>query len=96
MTGVPCEEPHDGEVFATIDSAETEFPGDVALQDEANEACTVEFETYVGMEYAASELFFQTLIPTEQTWADQNDREIVCIAVEEDGQLTGSVQGVAR
>lgn len=96
MTGVPCDEPHDGEVFGTIDSTATEFPGDAELQSEADEVCAAEFETYVGIEYAVSELFFQTLIPTQQTWDDQDDREIVCIAVEEEGQLTGSVEGAAR
>lgn len=96
LTGVPCDEPHDGEVFGLIDSTAEEFPGRSALQQEADDVCVTEFEAYVGVAYESSEIFYETLVPTEETWTDFDDREIVCIAVEQDGQLTGSVQGAAR
>lgn len=100
---VSCDEAHDNEVFALIDYPAGEgeaFPGSDALGAFADEACVPAFEEYVGRSYADSELYYYSLRPTEETWAD-GDREIVCAlyGVDESGnptEIEGSMRGSNR
>lgn len=97
---VPCEEPHDAEVFLSF-SAEPgddgDYPGLSGLDAQAEDACYGAFEGYVGTEYEESELYASWLYPLEEGWAF-GDREVVCYLVTEDGAptLTGSMQGSNR
>ncbi len=99
LSAVPCDEPHDSEVFALVDhpgEPDAEFPGDEALADFAQERCAEEFATYVGLAYVDSRYGIATLMPSADTWAD-GDRELVCRATDfGGGQLTGSVRGTAE
>lgn len=96
ITDVPivdCSEPHDNEVFALIEMTEEDFPGFDATGAIADEECLPRFESYVGVDYAESDLEFGWLIPTETSWAD-GDREIVCILYRLDFEkMTGSMEG---
>jgi hypothetical protein len=93
---VPCEEPHDNEVFALIQYTGETFPGPDAMQAEAVDLCIGEFEGYVGLPYEESELDVYPLVPTQASW-DGGDREIVCALYALDlSQLTGSMKGSAR
>ncbi|MEE8601881.1 septum formation family protein [Euzebya tangerina] len=93
---VPCETPHDNEVFALVDfpGADGEpFPGREPIQQFADEQCRgALFSDYVGSEYLESRYFVSQLTPTEGSW-DQGDREIVCILFSSGEQLSGSVRG---
>ena len=53
------------------------------------------FEQYVGIQYDESELLAFVLLPTAETW-DAGDREFVCAAYLEGGELEGSVAGSER
>ncbi|PRX92558.1 septum formation family protein [Allonocardiopsis opalescens] len=92
---VPCEEPHDNEVYASIMMEDGDYPGDEAVSTQADEGCTAEFETFIGVPYAESEIYLSTLTPTEQSWAS-GDREILCLAYDPAGQTTGTLEGAAR
>ncbi len=103
---VDCEQPHDAEVFALPqhpDGTEADFPGQVALEEFADERCKDDFEGYVGIAYDDSTIYSTALTPSQESWEDAEDREIVCLLVGEpisadDGttsfaQLTGSKEG---
>lgn len=84
---VPCDEPHQGEVFATFEipgGSGDSFPGDEAAWDTASAACLAEFEGYVGEPFATSPLDFFAWFPSAETWAS-GDRLVVCAATMPDG-----------
>lgn len=100
---VPCDEAHDNEVFGIVDypaGSGEPFPAEDDLDTYTDEQCEVAFESYVGLPYAESELYYFPIQPTAETWAD-GDREIVCAlyGVDDDGELIdleGSMQGSNR
>jgi hypothetical protein len=96
MDAVPCDEPHVHEAFAVLESPEPDgasFPGSDVLFDRALVDCLEPFEAYVGVEYEASALYYEALIPTEGSW-DLGDRESICYLRNEDSTtITGSAKG---
>jgi Septum formation len=94
VEGVPCEEPHDAQVYHLFDVPEAdEFPGEEALETAGEEGCLAEFQAFVGVPYEESILFSRSLTPSADTWGD-GDREIVCLLVEQNGEkLTEDHQG---
>lgn len=97
--GSSCDEPHDGEIYELFDiTGFDEFPGDTVLREQADEGCLNAFEPYVGIDYQLSEFFYTFFTPSEDTWNQVDDREVICIAVPAEGepQLTMSIEGVAR
>jgi hypothetical protein len=52
----------------------------------------------VGIDYDSSTLYLSFYYPTAETWAQINDREILCIVTTTDDyttKSTGSVEGAA-
>ena len=96
LEGIPCEQPHDNEVYALIDypgGSSEPYPGDEAINSFMEEECLAAFEDYVGGEYATSNLDFGNLTPTSGSW-EQGDREIVCFLYDSDlAKLEGSAEG---
>jgi hypothetical protein len=92
---VPCDQPHDSEVYdsKTLDAAS--WPGDDAISTEADAFCTPSFEAFVGMSFDESSLDLAPLTPTEESWK-QGDHEILCVISDSAGGLTGSLKGAAR
>ena len=94
VAGVPCDEPHDNEVFALFDIERDTFPGDSLTLALGNRGCLEHFAEYVGTTYAESRLAINTLVPSAGSWEELGDREVVCIAFLYDlSKLTGSVRG---
>ena len=95
---LPCEEPHDAEVFAIIvHPAEpgTAYPGSDALVAVAGEACLGQiFTDYVGVSRDKSQLKHFEIVPQQSAW-DDGRRQLVC-AVDADAPLTGSIRGSGR
>lgn len=91
---VDCGDPHDREVFASLQFPEGDgtFPGDDGFDDFSETGCVEAFEPYVGIVYDDSAFFISTLEPTQESW-DSGDREILCILYEPDVKTTGSAQG---
>ncbi len=92
---VPCAEPHDSEIYASVIMEGDTFPGSDAVIAEADAACLDAFAGFVGVEYADSLYYYSYYFPTEGSWAG-GDREILCTIYDEAGQVTGSLQNIGR
>ncbi|TDE08100.1 septum formation family protein [Jiangella asiatica] len=91
----PCDDEHAQQAYAVSELSDGDFPGDEAFRAEADEVCVAEFETFVGVPYAESELDYTWLQPTEESW-EQGDRELVCLVYDPAGPVTGSLEGAGR
>jgi hypothetical protein len=97
VRAAPCDQPHTGEVFALFDLPDGDFPGDDAVTTAAEEGCLEEFDAFVGLAYEESALDFYTLQPTQDSWEQAEDREVVCVLEDpETPEVTGSLKGAAR
>ncbi|MGM0618313.1 MAG: septum formation family protein [Actinomycetota bacterium] len=92
---VPCDDPHDFEVFALVELPDGPYPGDSALPEMAQPACRGRFAAYVGVEPSDSVLATGLLVPSEDGW-DGGDREVVCLLYEPDERLQGSMRATGR
>lgn len=93
---VDCSEEHDGQIVGKFDLDDGDYPGDQAIQDGAAEGCLSAFASFVGIDYADSALMMQPIYPTQETWEQANDREILCVAYLTDGMTTESFEGSAQ
>ncbi|MEY2849269.1 MAG: hypothetical protein RI885_1936 [Actinomycetota bacterium] len=93
IPAVPCDQPHDNEVFHLFDLTGDTFPADV--DQLATDGCGAQFEAFVGLAYDASVFDFFPIQPTAQTW-EQGDREVICSIYEPDVKSTGTLAGAAR
>ncbi|MGK0275563.1 MAG: hypothetical protein ACI9N0_001949 [Ilumatobacter sp.] len=92
-----CTVEHSHEIFAVVDSTAEVYPGFEQLEEEAQASCITGFQEYVGISPFDSELFYSWLVPTLDTWENDNDREIICVAGSADGRpLTESIKGTER
>lgn len=92
--GIPCSEPHDNEVYALFDLADAEWPGAEAVNEAAGSGCRDRFAAAIGADYENSVLTFYPMTPTQGSWDERDDREVVCVAYHmEQEKLTGSVLG---
>ena len=92
---VECSEEHDGEFFHSHEVSGDSYPGDAAVGDEAEEVCSGSaFSDFVGVDYMSSEIYVGYLTPTEQTWDQLDDREILCY-LETADMVSGSQEGAA-
>lgn len=97
---VPCELPHQYELFANtvVDSAD--FPGDEVFEL-ATEACIPLFATYVGEDYFDSLYYIDPIAPTEEGWR-LGDRAVNCLlyswpdGAEDVEYVTGSAEGTGN
>jgi Septum formation len=96
VDSVPCSSPHDAEAYALFDMAEgsATFPGVDSVDVTATDGCIERFLSFVGIPYAYSELDVFFFHPTEESWYELGDREVVCLITAMDGtKLTGSMEG---
>ena len=94
LPGLPCSDPHDNEVYAVFDVSFATFPGDQAMLDVATDGCFKRFAGFVGRSFDESILDILPIYPTDASWSQLNDREIICAVYHIDGKkLTGSVKG---
>lgn len=90
---VECTAEHDGEVYHIEKLTDSSRPSDSELDDRMTKVCTNTFEGYIGAAYEDSSLEITTLFPTDGSWK-LGDRDIVCIAISDDGsKLSQSVKG---
>jgi hypothetical protein len=93
---VPCDDAHDYEAYESVIMDGDTYPGETATQDQADADCLAPFESYVGISYDSSTLNYTSFYPTQDTWDQLNDREILCLVTDPNGQTTGSVKGAAK
>ena len=97
---VPCDEPHQNEVYAVVlieEPPELAYPGSDRVSDLAAQLCLEHFEDFVGLPYIDSLLDVSTLYPTQDSWESLDDREVICSLYDlEDLYMEGSMQGSGR
>lgn len=92
---VPCDQPHDEEVFFDFELSGEEYPGDEAVQTQASDGCLAQFEPFVGLAYESSTLDFYPYTPTKESWDQLGDRIVSCVIWDPAGQVTGTLAGAA-
>lgn len=93
---VSCHKPHTQEVFALVqDHAGSNYPGASALQTFANAGCLQHFQSYVGVAYEDSSLFYTYLLPSVRSWS-AGDRTVACVITTTGQPLNASVRGSKR
>ena len=92
---VPCDEPHEQELFHLFELPAGPYPGEAQVQAFAREQCTARFEEYVGVSPDRSELHFVYVWPSRTTWG-QWIRKGGCALFHAVGDLTGSMVGTRR
>ncbi|MFI7539881.1 DUF4190 domain-containing protein [Actinoplanes sp. NPDC049599] len=85
---VSCTLPHEGEVYAVFELPSGPWPGDTAVQDQAETRCKSEFKSYAPDAADTAEVLY--LHPLQQSW--YRDRGVTCVATDERGTTTGSVR----
>jgi hypothetical protein len=95
MEVIDCREPHDMQVagrFTFAEAVGVEYPGFVAVQQDAYKQCQPAFEQFTGVAFFDSPYDISTVTPSAATWAD-GDRDTICLIVNIDGApLVATVQ----
>jgi Septum formation len=90
---IECSEPHDNEVYAVVTVDEEVFPGEQAIQAQADEVCHDAFDPFVGLDYESSALDFGWLVPTAESW-EMGDRVVACFVYRMDlEKVSGTLEG---
>ncbi len=99
VAGVPivdCALPHDREIYFEFSMTDAAFPGREATTQSAAERCITEFQGFVGMSYAESDLEISLLTPSAESW-EEGDRVVYCVLYALDlSKVTGSMRGANR
>ncbi|MBX9718616.1 MAG: septum formation family protein [Microbacteriaceae bacterium] len=90
---VPCDGPHDGEIYSAHLLGQSGYPGEDAVLGQAEALCLAAFEDFVGEPYLDSRFDFSYYYPTAASWAT-GDREVLCVIYDPEGPVTGSLAGV--
>lgn len=93
---VPCAEPHDNEIYEVFDLPGDSWPGQEEVERMAAEGCLGPFADYVGTSLAESSLEAFPITPSEQSWAENDDRQVLCVVTDPAAQLEGSVKRSAQ
>jgi hypothetical protein len=89
MPVVPCDKPHDGEVYAVFELPEGPYPGDEAVQEEISVRCDDDLRSFAGAR--SEKLDFTFFYPaTEQLWNES--RLVSCMAFDPAGTTTGTLR----
>jgi len=93
VNAIPCEEEHVYEVFHDFTLPEGDYPSDADMEEAVYENCDPAFAEFVGVSYEESALEYFYFSPTEEGWAQFDDRLISCIIGTEGERVTGSARG---
>ena len=92
VTALDCAEEHDAEIFYEHVFEGDEYPGLDTVRAESDEACTQQFEKFIGVPYPESEIYMTMLYPSQESWDEGDDRSTLCIVLSEEPR-TGSLEG---
>jgi DNA-binding SARP family transcriptional activator len=93
---VPCEQPHEQEVYDLFEFPVGPYPGDAQVQALARGQCAAQFEEYVGIAPERSRLDFVYVWPAGDEWVS-GIRRAGCSLFEAWGRdLTGTTKGSRR
>ena len=88
LPGVPCSQPHEGEVFAVFDLPAGAYPGGAAVEDQVTKECNDRITSYSPGSAQDPDVGLFSVYPLEQNW-NSGDRQVVCIATAKSGATTG-------
>ena len=95
VEAVPCSDPHDLEIYHAFNLVGSDYPTNMDMQ--ADTGCNNAFESFVGAPYETSMYDYMVITPTPESWAELDDREVLCALGAYDGQATfGSGAGTAH
>ncbi len=90
---VPCDLPHEYEVYHEFQVTGEEYPGTWTTRKIAVEGCLSQFETLEGRDYQLSELDVAYLYPSAESWRN-GDQAVMCVAFDTTGaDLVGNAVG---
>jgi len=93
VEAVPCADPHASEVYHAFLLTGAEWPGRDAVGSQADDGCFDAVETSLDLSIGLEEYGITSITPTEQSWDELDDREILCLVGRADGGITvGSVR----
>ena len=93
LPGVPCAQPHEGEVFAVFDLPAGDYPGSAAVDDQVSRECNDRLTAYSPSAGSDPDVGLFSVYPLEQNW-NRGDRQVVCLATAASGSTaTGSIKG---
>ena len=92
LTGVPCAQAHDGEIYLVQDLPEGDFPGSASVGASAETMCSAAADAYVGSSLSETALDIYYLFPpSADDWA--RSRSVACIVHHPGETVTGSLRG---
>ncbi len=92
-TLIPCDTPHQAEVFATFKLAGGKYPGNSASSAAASQGCATRLTGYLNPQLAVS-LASTYVYPDATAW-QAGTRTVICEVRAASGELTGSVRGAS-
>jgi len=93
---VDCADPHEFEVFATVELPDGPYPGDQRVFEIAMAACQPRLEAYSGAPPDPTGWLVNVFTPSREGW-DEGDRGATCLAYRfDEAQFFATVQGSAR
>lgn len=93
---LPCELPHDNEIFHSFTLAEGVMPAQDDIFELSASQCLPAFDAFVGTPFELSEMDVFPLTPTLDQW-EGGHRTIHCVLFNLDlSDLVGSARGTAR
>src|SRR5579863_10141413 len=91
VTILSCATPHEAEVFATFSLTGSSWPGDAAVQEQANSGCASRIAGYLNPQLLNAGLTQQYVYPNQDAWK-ADVRTVVCEVSSDSGPLSGSVR----
>lgn len=96
VTRVPCATRHDYQVVGNVMLPKGRYPGEKAV-NARSDACLDLFRDFLDIAYDDSRFELDYYTPTAQSWREDDDRAITCLAVHPRGRkLTRDLEGIAR
>ena len=77
---VPCDEPHEAQVFHALSLTGDDYPGMAEVDRQADEACAAALIDELSHRQDLFELAYAFFTPTESGWNDLADRDVLCVA----------------
>lgn len=92
VTVKPCSELHDFELYAVFEVADGSYPGEAALQNEANARCYELVDEYAGTSGKVRTATVYFFFPLELQWRLRHDRTVQCMLSFDSGPTRGSLK----
>jgi hypothetical protein len=89
LTVLPCSQPHNGQVFTTLNAPDGPYPSDVALQTAALDACAKAAPSFLGTDQSL--LHTVAFFPRKDGWS-LGDRDEHCLLVDRAKNITGDIR----